>query len=177
VSQRDTAYQPRATPWVASTSFPGVLKERRISVNGGCVLYPTVCGVPSERLNGFPRIPRVAPWAGMHRPFGAEADPTLLPDSHVNRPWSNKKRFVFGLVRARVRSLFCQPESINIDFAKALTAAPLPNFMSCRRQADEVPSPYVSSRIAPRIVSNYRTIELPNGWCIEVDRPTDASPT
>jgi hypothetical protein len=159
VSQRDTAYQPRATPWVPSTASPGVLKERRIFLNRRRLPNTTRCGVPSERPKGSPWIPRVAPWAGMHRPFGAEADPTRLPDSHVNRPWSNKKRFVFGLVRVWVRSLFCQPGSINVDFAKALTAAPPLNFVSCRHQADEVPSPYVSSRIAPRIVSNDRTTE------------------
>jgi hypothetical protein len=30
-----------------------------------------ICGVPSERLNGVPRLPRVTPWAGMRRPVGA----------------------------------------------------------------------------------------------------------
>ena len=33
-----------------------------------------LCGVPSERLNGMPRLPRVAPWAGMRRPVGALAE-------------------------------------------------------------------------------------------------------
>ncbi|MEY4167701.1 MAG: hypothetical protein RIR52_1525 [Acidobacteriota bacterium] len=31
----------------------------------------SLCGVPSERKNGGPRLPRVAPWAGMRRPVGA----------------------------------------------------------------------------------------------------------
>ena len=75
VSQRDTAYQPRATPWVCHAPNPRVLKERRISPNGGRVTDQPLCGVPSERMNGIPRIPRVAPWAGMH---GSVAAKTLV---------------------------------------------------------------------------------------------------
>ena len=60
VSQRDTAYQPRATPWGPSPAPPGVLMERRISVNGGRAPYQSRCGVPPERLRG----PRVYP--GFH---------------------------------------------------------------------------------------------------------------
>ena len=56
------------------TASPGVLKERRIFLNRGRLPNPTRCGVPSERLIGGPRIPRVAPWAGMRRPFRADAD-------------------------------------------------------------------------------------------------------
>ena len=38
---------------------------------GGRVSNQSLCGVPSERKNGGPRLPRVAPWAGMRRPVGA----------------------------------------------------------------------------------------------------------
>ena len=41
---------------------------------GGRVFSQYLCGVPSERLNGMPRLPRVAPWAGMRRPVGALAE-------------------------------------------------------------------------------------------------------
>ncbi len=87
--------------------------------------YCTVNGVPrrsgstlAERLNGFPGIPRVAPWAGMRRPFGAESDTTLQPGSHINRSWFNNERFVLGLAPMRVSPTFCRSESIHIDFEK-----------------------------------------------------------
>ena len=79
VSQRDTAYQPRATPWVASTASPGVLKERRISVNGGCVLNPTVCGVPSER--------RMSPSDTQGSTLGWYAPPLRGGSCHDNPAW------------------------------------------------------------------------------------------
>ena len=69
--QRGKAYQPRATLWVCNAPDPRVLKERRISPNGGRVPDQPRCGVPSERMNGIPRIPGVAPRAGMHGPVGA----------------------------------------------------------------------------------------------------------
>jgi len=37
LSQRDTAYQPRATLWVGHAPDPRVLKERRMSPNAGRV--------------------------------------------------------------------------------------------------------------------------------------------
>ena len=126
VSQRDTAYQPRATPWVPSTASPGVLKERRIFLNRGRLPNPTRCGVPSERLIGGPRIPRVAPWAGMRRPFRAEADTPPLLVSRANRLWSSHQKFVLGVTQMSASSLFCQPESVMIDFAKALTQGASP---------------------------------------------------
>jgi hypothetical protein len=71
LSQRDTAYQPRATPWVCHDPNPRVLKERRISSNGGRVAEQPLCGVPSERIRFTIPIPRVSPWAGMHGSVGA----------------------------------------------------------------------------------------------------------
>ena len=59
---------------------PGVLKERRILVIRGRLPSPTRCGVPSERLDWSPWIPRVAPWAGMRRPVGA-VKPLPIPRS------------------------------------------------------------------------------------------------
>ncbi len=78
------------------------------------------CCTLAERLIGVPRVPRVAPWAGMRRPFRAETDTTFLLVSLVNRSWSNHERFVSGVVQMSASSLFCQPASIRIDFAKAL---------------------------------------------------------
>lgn len=66
VSQRDTAYQPRATPWVCHAPALRVLKERRISPNGGRVTNQPLRSVPSERMNCIPRIPRVTPCPGLH---------------------------------------------------------------------------------------------------------------
>ena len=48
-------------------------------MNGWCpvegrVYSQYLCDVPSERLNGMPRLPRVAPWAWMRRPVGALAE-------------------------------------------------------------------------------------------------------
>ncbi len=75
VSQRDSAYQPRAPLWVGNASDPRVLKERRISPNGGRVSDRPRCGVPSERMNCHPHIPRVAPRAGMQSPPWGEEMP------------------------------------------------------------------------------------------------------
>ena len=72
MSQRDTAYQPRATLWVGNAPDPRVLKERRISSNGGRVAGQPLCGVPSERAHLVVPVPRVSPWAGMHGSVGAE---------------------------------------------------------------------------------------------------------
>ena len=70
VSQRDTAYQPRATPWEPCPTYPRVLKERRIvrALDGDAA----ICGVPSERENRRSEIPRALPWAGMHGSVGAK---------------------------------------------------------------------------------------------------------
>ena len=70
VSQRDTAYPPRATPWVGHATHARVLKERRIGrarVGG-----EAICGVPSERIHDIPPEPRVSPFAGMRGSVGAE---------------------------------------------------------------------------------------------------------
>ena len=58
----------------------------------------------------------------MHRPFGVEAGTTLLPGAQVSRPGFNDERLIALM---RVSSLFCQPESIDIDFARALVLPPL----------------------------------------------------
>ena len=71
VPQRGTTYQPRVKPWVSDADDPCVLKERSISSDGECVPVQPRCGVPSERICLTIPIPRVAPWAGMHRPVGA----------------------------------------------------------------------------------------------------------
>ena len=71
VSQRDTAYQPRATPWEPCPTHPRVLKERRISPKGGRVTDQPRCGVPSERIHCGFSDPRVPPWAGMPGSVGA----------------------------------------------------------------------------------------------------------
>ena len=102
------------------TAFPGVLKERRIFLNRGRLPNPTRCGVPSERLIGRPRLPRVAPWAGMRRPFRAEADTPPLLVSRANRLWSSHQKFVSGVTQMSASSLFCQLESVMIGFAQAL---------------------------------------------------------
>ena len=78
-SQRDTAYQPRATPWVCRASDSRVLKERRISSNGGRVTDQPRYGVPSERIHCGISVPRVSPWAGMHDSVGAKKCPTSTP--------------------------------------------------------------------------------------------------
>jgi hypothetical protein len=106
------------------TVFPGVLKERRIFVNRGRLPNPGRCGVPSERRIGGPRLPRVAPWAGMRRPFRAEAGTPPLLVSRTNRLWSSHQKFVSGVTQMSASSLFCQPESVMIDFAKALRSPP-----------------------------------------------------
>jgi hypothetical protein len=49
-SQRDIAYQPRATLWGTCPAPGRVLKERRLSSNGRRVLGHPGCGVPSERM-------------------------------------------------------------------------------------------------------------------------------
>jgi hypothetical protein len=70
LSQRDTAYQPRATPWETEPYDIGALKERcivRAGVGGA-----TICGVPSERWDVRGVVPRALPWAGMHDSVGAE---------------------------------------------------------------------------------------------------------
>jgi hypothetical protein len=68
LSQRDIAYQPRATPWEQRQAHPRVLKERCILPDQPPV--PELCGVPSERIHIHP-IPRVSPWAGMRGSVGA----------------------------------------------------------------------------------------------------------
>jgi hypothetical protein len=70
-SQRDIAYQPRATLWDTCPAPSRVLKERRLSPNVTRMHDPPGCGVPSERMNGFASKPRALPWAGMRRPFRA----------------------------------------------------------------------------------------------------------
>jgi hypothetical protein len=57
----------------------------------------------------------------MRRPFRAEADTILLLVSRLNRLWSNNERLVLGVAQMSASSLFCQPESVMIDFAKALS--------------------------------------------------------
>ncbi len=104
-------------------AFTGVLKERRILLNRGRLPNPTRCGVPSERLIGGPRLPRVAPWAGMRRPFRAEADTPPLLVSRADRLWSNFEKFVLGVTQMSASSLFCQSKSVMTDFAKALGEA------------------------------------------------------
>ena len=69
--QRGIAYQRRATPWEKHPGHFRVLKERRISPHNPSATG--LCGVPSERIANFHPVPRVAPWAGMPRPFGALA--------------------------------------------------------------------------------------------------------
>jgi len=69
VSQRDIAYQPRATLWEPCPIHPRVLKERRISSHRPPA--PELCGVPSERIHCGISVPRVAPWAGMRGSVGA----------------------------------------------------------------------------------------------------------
>jgi len=61
MSQRDTAYQPRATLWVSGCTNPRVLKERRISPNGERATDRPRYGVPSERMVFVPSVPGVAP--------------------------------------------------------------------------------------------------------------------
>jgi len=61
-----------------------------------------LCGFPSERLNGMPRLPRVAPWAGMRRPVGALAEiphfGTKCPNSRPRvAPWADMRRPVGAL--------------------------------------------------------------------------------
>lgn len=70
-SQRDTAYQPRATPWVFASTDSRVLKERRISSYHQTA--PALCSVPSERMvfAPSPSVPGVAPRAGMRCPLEA----------------------------------------------------------------------------------------------------------
>ena len=71
MSQRDPAYQPRATLWVCHAPDSRVLKERRISSNGGRVPGQPLCGVPSERAHLVVPVPGVTPRAGMHCSVGA----------------------------------------------------------------------------------------------------------
>jgi len=71
LSQRDTAYHPRATLWVGHAPDPRVLKERRIFSDCEPAPNPTRCGVPSERIDCGISVPRVAPWAGMRGSVGA----------------------------------------------------------------------------------------------------------
>ena len=68
---RGNAYQPRATLWVCNAPDPRVLKERRISPNGGRMTDQSLCSVPSERDHFAISEPRVSPWAGMRGPVGA----------------------------------------------------------------------------------------------------------
>jgi len=75
VSQRDTAYQPRATLWVDDGVYKCVLKERRISPNGERATDRPRYGVPSERVVFVPSVPGVAPRAGMQGPVGAKKCP------------------------------------------------------------------------------------------------------
>lgn len=56
--QRGTAYQRRVKPWVDERHDSRVLKERHILVEGGRVTDQRLCAIPSERMNGVPRIPR-----------------------------------------------------------------------------------------------------------------------
>ena len=55
------------------TGMRRVLKERRI--DQGYPLAGPGCGVPSERIRFIDHPTRVAPWAGMRRPVGAEPTP------------------------------------------------------------------------------------------------------
>jgi|GEM_PF-3050352 len=70
MSQRDTAYQPRATPWETGPYTTRALKERcivRARVGGA-----TICDVPSERGDVCGIVPRALPWAGMRCSVGAK---------------------------------------------------------------------------------------------------------
>jgi hypothetical protein len=58
----------------------------------------------------------------MRRPFRAEADTPPLLVSRANRLKSILEKFVLGITQISASSLFCQPESVMIDFAKALNA-------------------------------------------------------
>ena len=78
--QRGIAYQPRVKPWVWGLRNARVLEVRRIWVTQAWVaqariLHLTICGVPSERGDHLPVIPRVSPWAGMWCPLGAREMP------------------------------------------------------------------------------------------------------
>jgi hypothetical protein len=89
--QRGAAFQPRVQPWVQRPTQPRVLKERRIFADGGDVPDQPQCGVPSERIGFAVSIPRVAPWAGMHRPVGAGivfggSIPGVAPRAGMHRP-------------------------------------------------------------------------------------------
>jgi hypothetical protein len=130
-------------------AFTGVLKERRIFLNRGRLPKPTRCGVPSERLIGGPRIPRVAPWAGMRRPFRAEADMPPLLISRANRLWSSHQKFVSGVTQMSATSLFCQPESVMTDFAKALPALSPRHCPFDRYEPTTASEPRGASRRAP----------------------------
>ena len=68
--QRGNAYQPRVQPWGFESPNLRVLKERRISSDGGRVPDHPQCGVPSERMNYIPPVPGVVPRAGMRCPVG-----------------------------------------------------------------------------------------------------------
>ena len=61
--QRGNAYQPRVRPWESVGKYRSVLKERRMgrAWRGDAA----VCRVPSERMNGYRRIPRAAPGSGL----------------------------------------------------------------------------------------------------------------
>ena len=69
LSRRDSAYQPRATPWGWYVRYGSVLKERRISSTVAGIA--TACGVPLERGNRRDQIPGALPRAGMRGSFGA----------------------------------------------------------------------------------------------------------
>ena len=69
LSQRDSAYQPRATPWGWYGRSGSVLKERRIGSTVAGIA--TACGVPSERGNRRDQIPGALPRAGMRGSVGA----------------------------------------------------------------------------------------------------------
>jgi hypothetical protein len=70
----------------------------------------------------------------MRRPFRAEADTPPLLVFRANRLWSSHQKFVSGVTQMSASSLFCQPESVMIDFAKALSRvcfkAPLLDLMA-----------------------------------------------
>ena len=74
LSQRDSVYQPGATPWGWYVRYGSVLKERRIPMVIPHGPGPSPRGVPSERIHRGISIPRVPAGARMQRPAGVICD-------------------------------------------------------------------------------------------------------
>jgi hypothetical protein len=99
MSQRDIAYQPRATLWEPCPVPSRVLKERRPSPHGRRMHDPPGCGVPSERMNGGTPKPRALPWAGMRRPF--RANPNIpTPENPNGISHQSPRLHAVGLAKA-----------------------------------------------------------------------------